>query len=466
MNPLVIIGDSLLDRDLTGHVDRICPDAPAPVFEQDGSRDRPGGAALAAALAARSARPVRLVTRLGDDDAGRRLRRLLADHDVEVIDAGPCPSTPEKIRVRSTGGVTVLRIDVGTAAKATGGIDRDALAALHDAAAVLVSDYGRGMTADVGLRRTVAAVNARRPVVWDPHPKGADPVPDLRLITPNESELPDDGAGREHNRLAELSRRAAGARAAWRASAVAVTIGADGALLAEGGGVPLIVPAGGHDDGGDTCGAGDIFAVSAAHALADGALTSEAVQHAVASASGFVRAGAAGSFGDAEPAKPGPAVAGLPNAIRLAEATRAAGKLVVATGGCFDLLHAGHVATLQAARRLGGCLIVCLNSDAGVRARKGPDRPVNPQQERAQLLRALACVDAVVVFDDPTPLPVLGLLRPDVWVKGGDYSADTLPEAEHVAAWGGQTVVAPYLSGHSTTGMLGAIRRPSARRMG
>ncbi|WP_372492877.1 adenylyltransferase/cytidyltransferase family protein, partial [Micromonospora foliorum] len=139
---------------------------------------------------------------------------------------------------------------------------------------------------------------------------------------------------------------------------------------------------------------------------------------------------------------------------------RAAGGTVVATGGCFDLLHAGHVATLEAARQLGDCLIVCLNSDASVTGLKGPDRPVQSEGDRSRLLAALSCVDAVLIFDEPTPEAALSWVRPDVWVKGGDYATGggdgnaTLPEAEVLRRWGGNTVVVPYLDGRSTTDLI------------
>ncbi len=129
---------------------------------------------------------------------------------------------------------------------------------------------------------------------------------------------------------------------------------------------------------------------------------------------------------------------------------------MVATGGCFDLLHAGHIATLQAARRLGDCLIVCLNSDSSVRGLKGPDRPLVGEDDRRRLLAALDCVDAVVVFSESTPEAVLTWLRPDVWVKGGDYTDP--PEAELVRRWGGRCVIVPYLDGRSTTRMIAAAR--------
>ncbi|MDP9399355.1 MAG: D-glycero-beta-D-manno-heptose 1-phosphate adenylyltransferase, partial [Actinomycetota bacterium] len=137
---------------------------------------------------------------------------------------------------------------------------------------------------------------------------------------------------------------------------------------------------------------------------------------------------------------------------------RAAGGTVVATGGCFDLLHAGHVATLRAARALGQCLVVCLNSDASVRRLKGPERPLQRQEDRARVLEALECVDAVVVFDEDTPEALLDALRPDVWAKGGDYAGVELPESRLLQSWGGQAVVLPYLDGRSTTSLVAAAR--------
>ncbi len=132
----------------------------------------------------------------------------------------------------------------------------------------------------------------------------------------------------------------------------------------------------------------------------------------------------------------------------------ATGGTVVATGGCFDLLHAGHVATLRAARRLGDCLVVCLNSDASVRRLKGPSRPLVPAADRARVLEALECVDAVLVFDEDTPAEALRRIRPHLWAKGGDYAGQDVPEAAVLAEWDGQAVVLPYLQGRSTTRLV------------
>ncbi|OFS23941.1 hypothetical protein HMPREF3086_03970 [Dietzia sp. HMSC21D01] len=137
--------------------------------------------------------------------------------------------------------------------------------------------------------------------------------------------------------------------------------------------------------------------------------------------------------------------------------TREAGGVIVATGGCFDVLHAGHAQYLRAARELGDLLVVLLNSDTSVRRLKGPGRPVNPVADRRALLEALASVDAVVVFDEDDPREALDTLRPDVWVKGGDYRVADLPEAPLVHSWGGRVEILPLLSGRSTTSILDRI---------
>ncbi len=455
--PVVVVGDTILDRDIDGDVHRVCPDAPAPVLEQQSAVDRPGGAGLAAVLAAIDGNDVVLVTALADDDAGSRLRELFADAGVTVRALPLAGATPEKIRLRAHGHV-LLRLDRGDSAPAPPGpVPAGTLDILGSAAAILVSDYGRGVAGYPPVRSALEA--ATGPVVWDPHPRGPEPIPGVRLATPNEAEarrFAGTAAGTGGGSLAAVAGHGRTLRQRWGASAVAVTLGSRGAVLCQVGPTPLVVPA--VPAAGDTCGAGDRFASSAAVALAGGAVVSEAVQYAVGRASAYVAGGGATAVLAAPPVFPTQAA---DDAARLVADVRARGGTVVATGGCFDLLHAGHVATLQAARGLGDCLVVCLNSDRSVRRLKGPDRPLTAAADRARLLAALDCVDAVVVFDEPTPERVLAALRPDIWVKGGDYAdgGPDLPEAALVSSWGGQTVVVPYLDGRSTTSMIAAVRQ-------
>jgi D-beta-D-heptose 7-phosphate kinase/D-beta-D-heptose 1-phosphate adenosyltransferase len=133
---------------------------------------------------------------------------------------------------------------------------------------------------------------------------------------------------------------------------------------------------------------------------------------------------------------------------------KARGERVVFANGCFDLLHIGHITLLEQARRFGGRLIVAINSDASVRALKGSSRPVVGERKRARVLAALAAVDAVVVFSEPTPLELIVAIRPDVIVKGGDYDADTVAGAREVRAWGGEVKIVPIVEGYSTTRLI------------
>ncbi|QYN31895.1 bifunctional hydroxymethylpyrimidine kinase/phosphomethylpyrimidine kinase [Pseudonocardia sp. DSM 110487] len=288
--PVVVVGDALLDVDVEGTVERMCPDAPAPVLDVGDESARPGGAGLAAALVAGRGAPVRLVTALERDEPGRRLFDLL-DGTLDVL-AGPAMGgTVVKCRWR-TGGRTLLRTDHGRGVPAPRFAARLGLGrVLAGAGAVLVSDYGRGVAADPQVRGALTRAVARGvPVVWDPHPRGPEPVPGVTLATPNLAEArravagPDGTADRVGpelaGRLVEL----------WDARAVAVTLGSGGAVVRhrDGSGSETLAPA---VDGGDPCGAGDHFAGGVAAALAAGADVDDAVAEAVREAAGFVERG-------------------------------------------------------------------------------------------------------------------------------------------------------------------------------
>ena len=462
--PLVVVGDALLDCDIDGQVSRLCPDAPAPVLEDTAQTWRPGGAALAALLAATEEIPVILVAPLGDDEASATVQALLKPH-VTVVSLPLTGPLPEKTRFRA-GDWTLLRAD--RAGGTAGPAGADAAEAITAAGAILVCDYGRGVTADERIRATLTSQAKRIPLVWDPHPRGTSPVPYTRLVTPNYAEAvaaAGQPAAQGHHLLRSAAAAAQQLSRAWQADAVAVTLGERGSVLVQGGVGPLVVPAE-RPAVTDTCGAGDRFAAAAAAVLRQGALTSEAVTAATSAASSYLAAGGARRYSSptrtaavALPPRVGTGkAAGAPagrrpdqDAPELARQIRAAGGTVVATGGCFDLLHAGHVSLLRAARSLGDCLIVCLNSDASVHRLKGDGRPLNHAADRAAVLAALGCVDAITVFSEDTPCAALDRIRPDIWVKGGDYDGRDLPEAVLLEKWGGAAVTVPYLSGRSTT---------------
>lgn len=489
--PLIVVGDALLDVDVEGTAARLSPDAPVPVVDCRQERHRAGGAGLAAVLAAELAGPgVILVTALGDDSSGRRLRDILGRH-VEVLPMTLHGGTPCKVRVRASG-QSLVRLDAGDGRAAPDRLSRPIERALQRAGAILVSDYGRGVTAHPGLATRLRRLPRGIPVVWDPHPAGERPVAGARLVTPNRAEarrfaaalaperpwpIGPGPAGPEFDghpdgttavsSIAGPSRDARRLALAWGA-AVAVTMGESGALLSVGEAVPMVVPAPllEASAAADSCGAGDCFAAAAAHVLRAGGMLTEAVTEAVRCASAFVSRGGAAT----SPSVTIPAPAGGPPPQRppagqawdMVAAVRAGGGRIVATGGCFDLLHAGHVEMLREARRLGDCLVVCLNSDSSVRALKGPGRPLVAEQDRARVLAALESVDAVVIFDQPTPTVLLERLRPDVWVKGSDYTGAELAEAEVVRQYGGEVALLPYISRHSTSRLVAAAGQISA----
>jgi len=420
---LVVVGECLLDVDTVGRAAKLSPDGPVPVVQTTGEQVRAGGAGMTAALAAGEGGRVLLVTPLADDADGATLRSVLPA-GVELIAVPWRGSTPVKHRIRASG-QTVARVDRGGAAGAIGPLPDAVAAALEQADAVVVADYGYGTTGDPALRALLTETARRRPVLWDPHPRGADPVPGCRLVTPNAVEALGQDPGPRPD-VAVMADRAIALRSAWGAGTVAVTLGPAGALVTVGEDGVLAVPAP-PVVALDTCGAGDRFAAAARWALAAGALPTEAVGVAVAAASEFVAA----------PPVPRGEGAGV----------------LVATGGCFDLLHAGHVATLEAARALGDRLVVCVNSDASVTRLKGPGRPLQSVEDRVRILQALTSVDDVIVFEEDTPEQVLRTLRPKLWVKGGDYSGVEVPEAAVLAAWGGRVVTVPFLDGRSTTSL-------------
>jgi D-beta-D-heptose 7-phosphate kinase/D-beta-D-heptose 1-phosphate adenosyltransferase len=411
--------------------------------------------------------PVTLVTVLGDDDAGRQLEAHLAG--VRLVAGASGHPSPVKTRVRA-GSHPVVRFDQGCGKAPVPEVSPAMLRAVEKAGVIIVADYGRGLAANPQLRELLARLADNVPIIWDPHPAGPDPVPGVAVVTPNLAEArkavqsrgrrethPDHGAA-----LAGAGDPAAEVGGIlleeWSSQAVLVTKGEQGAVLCRRDQSPQAVPAP-RVEAGDPCGAGDRLAASLAVHLLAGRDLDEAAELAVHDAADFLANGGVSALPDTE--EHAPATPRISDPLLLARAVRESGGKVVATGGCFDLLHAGHVRSLAAARELGDCLIVCLNSDDSVRRLKGPERPIIGQHDRAELLLAMECVDAVMVFDEDTPEAALERLRPDIWVKGGDYKGASLPEAGLVESWGGRCLTVPYHPARSTTGLADALAKVS-----
>ncbi|MGO4432044.1 PfkB family carbohydrate kinase [Paenarthrobacter sp. RAF9] len=464
---ITVVGDVLLDVDINGAATRLSPDAPVPVVDVAGIRRRAGGAGLVATVLARDGHDVTLVTAVSDDDGASHLRRALAG--VSVLAGDPLAPTPTKTRVR-IGSHPMVRFDEGCAPAPVPSSTPAMLAAITSADAVVVADYGRGITANPGIRAALAEVVGRLPVVWDPHPAGSEPVPGVAVVTPNLAEaLASAKAGGLNPSRTGAGEAAEHLREKWQSNAVLVTRGEDGAVLVETSGGTVDIPAP-RTSVSDPCGAGDRLAGSLAVYLGLGLELQEAAARAVEDASAFLAKGGAAALPEApavsaavglnnvEPIRPD---SHIRDGVQLAQSIRDAGGTVVATGGCFDLLHAGHARTLAAARSMGDCLVVCLNSDESVSRLKGAHRPIVSVEDRAELLLALECVDAVVVFDEDTPEACLQGIRPDIWVKGGDYEPDELPEARLVAGWGGRCVTVPFHPARSTSGLAAALAKVS-----
>jgi rfaE bifunctional protein nucleotidyltransferase chain/domain len=260
-----------------------------------------------------------------------------------------------------------------------------------------------------------------------------------------------------------LQRHRADLHAATGATTVIVTLDRDGALVfAEGQPVHRTWARPAPDN--HAAGAGDTFIAALTIAVGNGQPLPTAAELAQAAADVVTGRPGTAACTTAELAERlGRGVGGAVDADRLAALVaehRAAGRRIVFTNGCFDVLHRGHVAYLNQARLLADVLIVAVNSDESVRRLKGPERPVNPAADRAAMLAALSCVDHVTIFEEDTPEALLRLLRPEVYAKGGDYTPQMLPEAAVVAEYGGAVHIADYLPDHSTTAMIDRIRTP------
>ena len=466
-----VVGDLMIDEYVTGPVERISPEAPVPVARAQGSERRLGGAANVARQIAILGARVSVAGVCGEDAAGQQLLELCAAAGIDTRGVLELPgrNTTRKLRVVSHS-QQLLRLDWEDVRPCAAEVGARLLAQLQVGAppdAIILSDYAKGVLTP----ETIAAVLRARgsiPLVVDPKHRDFARYRGATTVTPNLHEL-EAAAGRRLD--AEDTRGIAAAARTLLASAglesMVVTLGSRGMLVVPASGPEVAVPAHRHEVY-DVTGAGDTAIAVLTLALAARAPLAQAAQLANAAAGvsvcqvGAVAVSAA-SIRDALAARPDGKLLSRHELEARAATWRTDGKRIVFTNGCFDLLHAGHLALLSHAAQLGDVLVLAINSDASVRRLKGPERPLVPQSERAALLAALTFVDAVTIFDEDTPLAALEAVKPHVLVKGGDYQASEVVGRELVEAAGGRVVIVPLTPDKSTSSLVARIRGAGSR---
>jgi D-beta-D-heptose 7-phosphate kinase/D-beta-D-heptose 1-phosphate adenosyltransferase len=453
---ILCVGDVMLDRFQHGDIERISPEAPVPVAAL-------GGHAILVGLA-------------GEDEAGTTLRRLLAARPGIADALVATQHRPTICKTRFIAGrQQVVRAD-DESSEALCADEQAALIAALDAHlpaahALVLSDYGKGTLSLPLLAHAIGAARAAKiPVFVDPKTDDFSRYRGAFCITPNLREFT-LAAGVAAGTEAEIAAAAAPLLARADAQAILVTRSEKGMVLVERGGEIAAAPARAREVF-DVSGAGDTVIATLALAHASGRSLAQAMHIANAAAGVVVSKLGTATANIAEVMHElaaqneqlgGPAVAGLQSLERaqaLVAFWREQGLEVGFTNGCFDILHPGHVSLLAAARLNCDRLVVALNADDSVRRLKGPTRPVNSLEQRAQVMAAIRFVDCVVSFAEDTPLEIITALMPDVLVKGADYALDQVVGGDVVRAAGGRVYLADLVAGQSTTGIIGRARLP------
>lgn len=464
---IICLGDVMLDRYVYGSVDRISPEAPIPVIAVSRQSSMPGGVGNVARNVAALGGEAVLIGVAGHDDAGKELKRLIFEDAGMVADLVYDKDRPTTVKTRfMAGGHHLLRADEGEGVtdietSIEDQVLRVFVSELTDADAVILSDYAKGVLTERVIAETIkAATAAGVPIIVDPKSRDFSRYKGASFLTPNAREVALATNMPCNDDQATVAAGAA-ARASSGAGAILVTRSEKGMTLVD-------------EDGGhhfraralevfDVSGAGDTVIATLTLALTAGATNQNAV--ALANAAAGVVVGKVGTavihpdelanalhaeeLGTAE-AK----IQELPQMLERVERWRSQGFSVGFTNGCFDLIHPGHVSLLAQSKGQCDRLIVGLNTDASVKRLKGKDRPLQSEMARAIVLASLADADAVILFEDDTPMKLIEAIKPDVLIKGADYTIETVVGSDVVIANGGRIFLAELKDGFSTTGTI------------
>jgi D-beta-D-heptose 7-phosphate kinase/D-beta-D-heptose 1-phosphate adenosyltransferase len=472
---LLCLGDVMLDRFVYGNVERVSPEAPIPVFSVERELSMLGGAGNVARNAAALGSTIKLVAVTGDDDAGHALTHLMGQEqrlDPHLVTLRGRTTTVKTRYI--AGSQQLLRADREEVAQLDGDAAKRVLsvyeAEIAEADAVVLSDYAKGVLGDRVLKAAIEiARKVGKPVIADPKSQKFARYDGVSVLTPNAKELA-AATGMPVGTDDEAAAAASAVLNRTSIGALVVTRSERGMTILERGRAPVHLPARAREVF-DVSGAGDTVLAVLGLAIAAGAPLAEAA--AIANlAAGLVVAkiGTAVVYPEelsealhaADLRVAENKVRAIKPALDIIAKWRARGTKVAFTNGCFDLIHPGHVSLLSEARATADRLVVGLNTDASVKRLKGEGRPVNSEMARAIVLASLASVDLVVLFDEDTPSRLIEAIRPDVLVKGADYTIETVVGADFVQSYGGRVHLAQIKPGHSTTATIARMGREKA----
>lgn len=472
----LIIGDVMLDRYLIGSVGRISPEAPVPIVLLNQQNERAGGAANVAANLSLLGIKTHIIGCIGNDSEGAILTSLLKQMNVDVrgIYISVNRPTIAKTRVLS-GHQQMIRLDQESNASFNAAENTDLIAAIHQQLAlkpsvVILSDYAKGLLSEQTCQAIITQCKTSNiPVLVDPKGRDYNKYTGATALTPNKKETAE--ACNSSIDDADLISKATALKKQLNLDFLAVTRGEEGITLIDETTHHLSATA---KQVFDVSGAGDTVIATLAAGLIHKLSVMQSLQ--LANIAAAVVVGKVGTV----PISQADLIEALNETLASQQKSEQTHKIfdlnrlttkvsawkkdkqsVVFTNGCFDLLHAGHVTYLEAAKKRGDKLILGLNTDRSVSAIKGPTRPVVPENDRARVLAALESVDAVILFDEDTPLNLINAIQPNIIAKGSDYSADQVVGGKEVLAWGGEIALIDLVEGRSTSNMIKALATSS-----